>query len=65
MSARSSFGRIGSCTELITSEGSARSLAFGIQPEEFRSYRLIPPKILSMNPRFPVLSKRARQDSVV
>src|SRR5689334_2360944 len=36
--ARSCFGRIELCTELITSGSSARSLACSIRREEFRSY---------------------------
>src|SRR5688500_6616550 len=38
--ARFFFYRIALCTEWITSESSARSRAFGIQPEEFHSCRL-------------------------
>lgn len=38
--AKSSFGRIESSTELMTSEGSVKLRAFGIQPEEFRNYKI-------------------------
>src|SRR5688572_2120515 len=51
--ARSSFGRIELCTDLITSESSAKSPAFGIQPEEFCSYRSTRfQNIDPLNPRF-------------